>query len=70
MINNNNFIIWEIILNKRLLSKIYFFKKAVRSCYFFVYILLVIICPSMASNVLIPFFMSSYATFVSYYFGL
>ena len=38
--------------------------------FFLVYILFVIICPSNVTNVLIYFCPSSYATLVSYYFGL
>ena len=40
MINYNHFIIWEMFLNKRLLSKIYFlnrlFVRAIFSCIHFV----------------------------------
>ena len=53
MINYNHFITWEMFLNKRLLSKIYFSNRRFVRAIFFVYILFVIICPSMASNALI-----------------
>ena len=52
MINYNHFILWEMFLNKRLLSKIYFLNRLFVGAIFLVYILFVIICPS---NVLIYF---------------
>ena len=70
MINYNHFITWEMFLNKRLLSQIYFSNRRFVRAIFFVYILFVIIYPSMASNVLIYFSQVLIATFVSYYFGL
>ena len=71
MINYNHFITWEMFLNKRLLSKIYFSnRRFVRAIYFVVYILFVIICSSMASIVLIYFsqvlMLPSYRTILVY----
>ena len=70
MINYNHFITWEMFLNKRLLSKIYFSNRRFVRAIFFVYILFVIICPSMASNVLIYFsqvlMLPSYRTILVY----
>ena len=54
MINYNHFITWEMFLNKRLLSKIYFLNRLF-VLFFLVYILFVIICPSNVTNVLIYF---------------
>ena len=56
MINYNHFITWEMFLNNRLLSKIYFlnrlFVRAIFSCIHFV----CFICPSInVTNVLIYF---------------
>ena len=46
MIHFNNFITWEMFLNKHLLSKIYFLNRLFVRAIFLVYILFVIICPS------------------------
>ena len=73
MINYNHFITWEMLLNKRSLSKIKFlilnrlFVRAIFSC---MYILFVNICLSMASDVLIYFsqvlMLPSYPTILVY----
>ena len=66
MINYNHFITWEMFLNKRLLSKIYFSnRRFVRAIFLFIFCLLLFVL--VRSYLIFP---RSYATFVSYYFGL
>ena len=59
-----------MFLNKRLLSKIYFSNRRFVRAIIFFNILFVIICPSMASNVLIYFsqvlMLPSYRTILVY----